>query len=451
MNDRNDRNDSKTDGEEDRDRDRDRDVDDEFNGNNAIVVGNDGRPVVIDRRSGKIKEREKTSKLFYEIKIDPQLTEYIKLLSTCEFDCTEFDYSEHLEQCIMWGFDNIGLISQFNLNVTKLQRFVHNIAKKYRTNPFHNWQHGFFVFQFIYYFLSNSHEIGQYLRKLDILAILIAGMCHDVDHPGNDNLFEINCDTELARIYNGESVLENHHAYTTMALLRKSELNFLENMNLQEQKDLKRIIVRSILTTDMSHHIELIEWLHDLVKDDIMSIFANNKLKDSEKSSTIMKICQCIVHLGDLSPQTYPWRVAKEWESRIAREFKQQTIKERQSNIAVREWMSKTDLMTRYKNQHFFIEHVVKPLWVPTAQLFPQMKERLESLINNSKKYKSIAAKRAKEQEQEQERERETVVPIPIPKSKANTSNSSNSNSLSSSIKTSTTMNTNNTGQKSNE
>ena len=66
--------------------------------------------------------------------------------------------------------------------------------------------------------------------------------------------------------------------------------------------------------------------------------------------------------------------------------------------MEVTEWMCKTDLMTRYKNQHFF-EHVVKPLWQPAAQLFPKMKERLESLIANSKKYKSIAAKRAKEKE----------------------------------------------------
>ena len=144
----------------------------------------------------------------------------------------------------------------------------------------------------------------KYLRKVDMLAILIAGLCHDVDHPGNDNLFEINRDTELARIYNGESVLENHHAYTTMALLRKPELNFLEDIPLATQKELKRTIVRSILTTDMSHHIELIEWLHDLIKDDIMHMLASGKMKDSEKKNTIMKICQCIVHLGDLSPQS---------------------------------------------------------------------------------------------------------------------------------------------------
>ena len=85
----------------------------------------------------------------------------------------------------------------------------------------------------------------------------------------------------------------------------------------------------------------------------------------------------------------YPWRIAKEWESRIAREFKQQTIKEAQASMEVTEWMCKTDLMTRYKNQHFFVEHVVKPLWQPSAQLFPEMKERLQSLISNSKKYKS--------------------------------------------------------------
>jgi len=104
-------------------------------------------------------------------------------------------------------------------------------------------------------------------------------------------------------------------------------------------------------------------------------------------------LCQIIVHLGYLSAQTYIWEIAKEWEQRIADEFKNQTIKEEKVKIPVREWMAKMDIPTRYKNQHFFIEHVVKPLWQPATHIFPEINERLESLASNSRKYLEIADK----------------------------------------------------------
>ena len=57
--------------------------------------------------------------------------------------------------------------------------------------------------------------------------------------------------------------------------------------------------------------------------------------------------------------------------------------------------VAKTDLTTRYKNQFFFVTHVVKPLWEPAAALFPEMEERLSTLKTNSQKYIEIANKKS--------------------------------------------------------
>eukprot|EP00483_Globobulimina_turgida_P001861 UN01863 len=162
--------------------------------------------------------------------------------------------------------------------MSKLKKFVHSIAKLYRTNPFHNWQHGFFVFHFVLYFITKQENIINILNTKQILAMLIAGMCHDVDHPGNDNLYEIEADSDLARIYNGLSVLENHHTYTTLALLRKTDLNFFigSNLNKKEIKEIKKIITKSIMSTDMSHHNETIGWLNDFITEKIIDINAGN-------------------------------------------------------------------------------------------------------------------------------------------------------------------------------
>mmetsp|Transcript_42635 Transcript_42635/g.70336 ORF Transcript_42635/g.70336 Transcript_42635/m.70336 type:complete len:155 (+) Transcript_42635:1-465(+) len=149
------------------------------------------------------------------------------------------------------------------------------------------------------------------------------------------------------------------------------------------------------MTTDMSHHHESIGWLNDLANQRaLQETLHDPKVSEKKKDEVKLKVCQCIVHLGDLSAQTYPWRIAKEWEKRIATEFKQQTMKETKLELPVREFMTKTDLQTRYKGQWAFVTHVVKPLWEPAAALFPEMEERLATLKANSQKYIEIANKK---------------------------------------------------------
>ena len=46
---------------------------------------------------------------------------------------------------------------------------------------------------------------------LEILAAIFSCAIHDVDHPGLTNQYLINTSSELALMYNDESVLENHH------------------------------------------------------------------------------------------------------------------------------------------------------------------------------------------------------------------------------------------------
>ena len=61
--------------------------------------------------------------------------------------------------------------------------FLSAVRGKYRTNPFHNFKHAFGVTHISYMILKNG--AANYLTKLEILGVLIAAYCHDLDHPGN--------------------------------------------------------------------------------------------------------------------------------------------------------------------------------------------------------------------------------------------------------------------------
>ena len=93
--------------------------------------------------------------------------------------------------------------------------FILSVRQNYRDNPFHNWYHGFSCLHFAYLSLRTLTNASQFLTHLDVLAMLVAALCHDIDHPGNTNSFEINMNSELALVHNDISVLESHHASTS--------------------------------------------------------------------------------------------------------------------------------------------------------------------------------------------------------------------------------------------
>ena len=60
---------------------------------------------------------------------------------------------------------------------------------------------------------------------------MVSALCHDVDHSGRNNHFEVSSYSKLALRYNDESVLENHHAATTFKILKVDQNNFLSKLS----------------------------------------------------------------------------------------------------------------------------------------------------------------------------------------------------------------------------
>ena len=54
---------------------------------------------------------------------------------------------------------------------------------------------------------------------IDLLTLFVSSAAHDVDHPGNNNVFEIKTKSKLATLYNDVSVLESHHAASFFFLI----------------------------------------------------------------------------------------------------------------------------------------------------------------------------------------------------------------------------------------
>ena len=75
------------------------------------------------------------------------------------------------------------------------------------------------------------------LEPLHILALLVAAVGHDVDHPGLNNAFLCASNDTLAMRYNDLSVLENHHAATTFEILAEKRCNMLATITPEQRKE----------------------------------------------------------------------------------------------------------------------------------------------------------------------------------------------------------------------
>lgn len=69
------------------------------------------------------------------------------------------------------------------------------------------------------YVLAHNPKLAACLEPLQQFCLVFSGLCHDVDHTGKLNLFEINSESKLALRYNDRAVLENHHTSQTFRIL----------------------------------------------------------------------------------------------------------------------------------------------------------------------------------------------------------------------------------------
>eukprot|EP00904_Undaria_pinnatifida_P009831 jgi/Undpi1/5979/HiC_scaffold_2.g01253.m1 len=157
----------------------------------------------------------------------------------------------------------LSLVEQFfvSMELTEifktLRSFVRGVEEKYHPNPFHNLTHAVSVTHAAFTIVSTT-QISSLLRPLDKLALLVAAFCHDVDHPGNNNAYEVNSLSPLALQHGDSSVLERHHVFVAYQILlqKGGANNIFKELTKAQFRDARQTIVQAILATDMSGHMQ---------------------------------------------------------------------------------------------------------------------------------------------------------------------------------------------------
>lgn len=87
-------------------------------------------------------------------------------------------------------FLDLDLVKRFNIDYGVLCRWLLSVKKSYRKVIYHNWRHAFNVAQMMFSIVTAT-KWWKVLGDLECLGLLIACLCHDLDHRGTNNSFQI--------------------------------------------------------------------------------------------------------------------------------------------------------------------------------------------------------------------------------------------------------------------
>ncbi|XP_076315139.1 cAMP and cAMP-inhibited cGMP 3',5'-cyclic phosphodiesterase 10A-like [Tachypleus tridentatus] len=295
----------------------------------------------------------------------PHLDEFTKSLH----DLTERDLPLIFVQMVE------NLLGKNTFSAKKLCRFILAVKKNYRPMPYHNFRHAVSVTHCMYCILVRYHE---QFTQLECEALLIAAVCHDIDHRGLNNRFMEFTESPLAALYN-VSIMEQHHYQVTVSILQRDGHDVFSSHSNEEYTKILRIIKRAILGTDFA-----------------FSVSNNDKLKQLLDAGTFdLTIQDCrnalipvMMTCCDLASNCKVWEDYQKILPSILEEFYTQGDKEKQIGFKPLPVMDRDRIDKMPEDQIFFLEGMCLPLYETLVKCLPKTEVLRNGIRENINKWK---------------------------------------------------------------
>ncbi|KAM4038896.1 3',5'-cyclic-AMP phosphodiesterase 4A isoform 5-T5 [Anomaloglossus baeobatrachus] len=310
--------------------------------------------------------------------------------------------------CIMYTiFQERELCKTFKIPVDTLITYMMTLEDHYHADvAYHNSLHAADVTQSTHVLLSTP-ALDAVFTDLEILAALFAAAIHDVDHPGVSNQFLINTNSELALMYNDESVLENHHLAVGFKLLQEESCDIFQNLTKRQRQTMRKMVIDMVLATDMSKHMSLLADLKTMVE--TKKVTSSGVLLLDNYTDRI-QVLRNMVHCADLSNPTKPLELYRQWTDRILEEFFRQGDKERERGMEISPMCDKHTASVE-KSQVGFIDYIVHPLWETWADLVhPDAQDILDTLEDNRDWYQGMIPQSPSPPPDDQDKDEESCI-----------------------------------------
>ncbi|XP_053566897.1 cAMP and cAMP-inhibited cGMP 3',5'-cyclic phosphodiesterase 10A [Bombina bombina] len=260
----------------------------------------------------------------------------------------------------------------------KLCRFTMSVKKNYRRVPYHNWKHAVTVSHCMYVILQHNHDL---FTDLERKGLLIACLCHDLDHRGYSNSYLQKFDHPLAALYS-TSTMEQHHFSQTVSILQLEGHNIFSNLSSNEYEQVLEIIRKAILATDLALYFGNRKHLEELHQKGALNF--NNQAHRDRVIALMMTAC-------DLCSVTKLWPVTRMIADDIYAEFWSEGDEMKRIGISPIPMMDRDKKDEIPQGQMGFYNAVSIPCYTTLAQIFPSTKPLLQACRDNLNQWEKVA------------------------------------------------------------
>ncbi len=216
-----------------------------------------------------------------------------------------------------------------NISPDIVKNFAQAVEDMYLDVPFHNGLHAAQVCHHVNV-LAFMAGVNHYVTRIDLVALTVAGLCHDISHFGRSNAFLVETKHELALRYNDTAVLENFHAAMTFQAIQQSaNTDITSGLSKRDERRFRSRLIQLILATDTSTHFQLVAELR-------MRLMGKNLCNDPQLEETDRRVVlSVLLRAADLGYHAMPLDVHTQWVERLAEEYAEQGDDERALGLTV--------------------------------------------------------------------------------------------------------------------
>ncbi|XP_014667957.1 PREDICTED: cGMP-specific 3',5'-cyclic phosphodiesterase-like [Priapulus caudatus] len=307
-----------------------------------------------------------------------------------EFEFSDLDLTDDLT-CLatIRMFIEFDLLVKFSIPYEVMCRWVLSVKKNYRPVTYHNWRHAFNVTQTMFTMMKVG-AMQRHFNDLELLGLLVACLCHDLDHRGTNNAFQTKTTSPLATLY-GTSTMEHHHFDHSVMILNSEGNNIFQALSSDDYRILIKVLEHAILSTDLA--------LYFKKKGDFVSMVEGGErdfIDDSRREllrGMMMTAC-------DVSAISKPWKVQRQVAELVSSEFFEQGDLEKnvlhEQPIAMMDREKKDDLP---KMQVGFIDAICIPVYKKFAEIQPNLQPLMNGVLTNRHNWQTLAEENERKKE----------------------------------------------------
>ncbi|XP_031825771.2 phosphodiesterase 6 [Nomia melanderi] len=296
-----------------------------------------------------------------------------------DFDLTDEDTC----RATIRMFKQCNLIQKFHIPYEVLCRWILSVKKNYRPVKYHNWRHALNVAQTMFAMLKTG-KMEQFMTDLEILGLLVACLCHDLDHRGTNNAFQTKTESPLAILYS-TSTMEHHHFDQCVMILNSDSNNIFQNLSMEDYRRVMRVVESAILSTDLAVYFKKKNRFMELIDD------GEFDWQSEEKKELL---CGMMMTACDVSAIAKPWEVQHRVAKLVADEFFDQGDLERlqlnQQPVAMMDRERRDELP---QMQVGFIDVICLPLYKVMSDTFPWIMPLYDGTMENRRHWQDLAEK----------------------------------------------------------